>query len=188
MSQFVNRYNMQNGAPPMDVQQMSQNMQGQGYNDVWQPQTIGIQSTGQGMMQPDTMGWKSYSAPPSKPVSKPTMGRWVESFDDIAPQEVKMDGCMYFFPQNDYSCIYARYWDRNGQLRTFRFLPEKIEEPDQPCQSDINDILRGYEAISTNVSNRLDALDKRMDDIYRLVSQPQSTSKTRSKTIEKEEM
>lgn len=52
------------------------------------------------------------------------LGRWVNDFNDIKPNEVPMDGTICFFPKTDYTCIYAKVWDQNGKLQNFVFVPE----------------------------------------------------------------
>lgn len=166
MPQFTNRYNFQNGQssmmendPSYMMQMRDQTMSGQ-YNQ---------QNNRPMMNQPNTNGWKTYSAPMVTPI----VGRWVETFEEIKPQEVPMDGGMYFFPQTDYSCVYAKYWDNNGQLMSFRFLPEKVEQPSkQTGSAEMSDILNGYEQIALNVANRLDLLDGKLADIYERLAPP----------------
>lgn len=172
MSQFTNQYNTQNGRM-MGVQMAP----GQNYPGNWQPQMDNQQYQ---PMQPNTQGWKPYvdSTP-----ARSTSGRWVDTFDEIKPQEVPMDGGMYFFPLNDCSCIYARFWDRDGQLRTYRFLPEKTDPPAATASTPgLNDVINSYEMFSAAITNRLDSFDKRLDDIL-AASQP----KSRTKVIDKEE-
>lgn len=55
-------------------------------------------------------------------------GRIVASADDIAPNEVPMDGTLAFFPASDGSSIFARAWQRDGTIATIRYVPERREE------------------------------------------------------------
>lgn len=55
-------------------------------------------------------------------------GRIVNDVSEITPQEVPMDMSVSLFPKSDYSCIYAKCWDRNGGIRTFTFVPEKEQD------------------------------------------------------------
>lgn len=185
MPQFINPYNTQNGMANIGQQNNP------GYQNSWMPDPIGGQTNTQGnqmmnqpmsqpIRQPNTQGWKSYSAP----TIKPTEGRWVDSFDEIMPQEVQMNGQMYLFPQNDWSCIYARYWNNNGELLTCRFLPEKIEQPIQQPSYDMNSIIKSYEQLGTTMMDRLDVFSEKLDDIYSKLGQSGSN---RSKKLNKEE-
>lgn len=55
-------------------------------------------------------------------------GRIVASADDIAPNEVPMDGTLAFFPASDGSSIFARAWQRDGTIATIRYVPERRED------------------------------------------------------------
>lgn len=185
MPQFTNPYNSQTGMGNMGQQNNP------GYQNSWMPDPMGGQTNAQGnqmmnqnisqpIRQPNTQGWKSYSAP----TIKPTEGRWVDSFEEIMPQEVQMNGQMYLFPQNDWSCIYARYWDNNGQLLTFRFLPEKVEQPVQQSSPDMDSIIKSYEQLGTTMMDRLDSFNGKLDDICSRLGQPGSS---RNRKTNKEE-
>ena len=54
--------------------------------------------------------------------------RLIKSLDEITPQEVPMDGSVSLFPMEDYSCVYAKAWNRDGTIRTVKYVPEKQEE------------------------------------------------------------
>ena len=202
MSQFTNNWNGQNG-----MMNNTGPMQTAGYpSSAWMPtgnpsggavnQNIGVPGSmvnQPSMPVPNTQGWKTYDAPQIRPIA----GRFVNSFEEIKPQEVPMDGGMYFFPSFDYSCIYAKYWDNNGQLMSFRFMPEKTDnqsvQQQQTMSIEMNDILKGYENISMNVVDRLDAIDKRdkhfeniLTDILAAV-QTKPTRAKASNTNDKEE-
>lgn len=71
----------------------------------------------------------SASAPMQQPQQTPQItrglsGRMVANPTEITPQEVSMDGSISLFPQNDYSCIYAKAWNADGTIRTIRYIPE----------------------------------------------------------------
>lgn len=56
-------------------------------------------------------------------------GRVVTSDQDIVPSEVPLDGRLILFPVSDYSCIYAKQWDRNGNgIITVKYVPEIVQE------------------------------------------------------------
>lgn len=162
MSQFVNQYNTQNG--------MSNMGPGQSYPGNWQPDPMPQQRPNDRMIQQNVIqsaqqqGWKTYSPAPQMPA---LVGRWVNTFDDIKPQDVPMDGSICFFPQSDYSCIYAMVWGNNGQIIPYRFVPEKndIQQTQAPQSANIDDLLRGYEMVSNNVVSRLDSFEKKLNDI-----------------------
>lgn len=173
--QYVNQYNSQNGMGnmgPPDAMPLgmagppngmgNQNLQSYIYNTQQQS-------------PPNVNGWKAFNPDPPPPPARPLIGRWVDAFSDIKPQDVAMDGQMHFFPQNDNSCIYAKFWNNNGQLLSFRFLPER-EQQQQPAQQgvskDISDIMKGYEIVTDRLAQRLESLEGAVTDIYNAVTQP----------------
>lgn len=178
MSQFTNQYNSQNG---MSAQPMSP---GQNYPGNWgapasQTQQMPNSYPDQGQYA-QQQGWKPYSPQP-QPRQIPVVGRWVESFGEIKPQEVQMDGNLYLFPQLDRQCIYARFWDNNGNLLTYRFLPEKTEQT-QTCggAQDAADLNLFFQT----VSDRFDTLEAKLTDLSSNLS---VKANTRAKTQPKEE-
>lgn len=203
MPQFTNPYNSQNGmgpqsmagypsagwmptgnAPGGSVNQMM-SMSGQP-NNMFNGQTV---TQPMPMQQNNMQDWKPYSPVPVRAI----VGRWVNNFDEIKPQDVPMDGSISLFPQSDNTCIYAMMWSNDGKIVPYRFVPEKNEQPTQQqiaMPPEMGNIIQGYEAIATNVADRLAALEGRLDDIYNSISQPvtvtTSTPRTK-KTVDKEE-
>lgn len=205
MSQFTNPYNSQNGMTNMGTQQMA------GYpSSAWMPtgnppgssvnQMMGV-STQQNNMFNSQMGnqpmpmqqsnmqdWKPYSPVPVRAI----VGRWVNNFDEIKPQDVPMDGSISLFPQSDNTCIYAMMWSNDGKIVPYRFVPEKNETITQQTTipSEMGSIIQGYETIAANVADRLSKLEGRLDDIYNSISQPIQTATNTprvKKTVDKEE-
>lgn len=126
--------------------------------------------------------WKLYS-PRMYP---PVVGHWVDTFDDIAPEDVPMNGSMVFFPQSDFSCVYGMSWTDNGQIIPVRYLPERNEPQAPPLAQqspNVGDLSKGFEMFASHVVDKLDAFEKRLDDIY-TVSQ---SRQTRSRKIDKED-
>lgn len=166
MSQFTNMYNGQNGMGASN--QNTQYSPGQNYPGNWGPPT-------NQPVQPSTVdpnqavfqqGWKPYVPQQSIPV----LGRWVNNFDEIKPQEVKMDGNLYLFPQEDRECIYARFWDNDGNLRTYRFLPERIEsQPQQPAFPDLTGQLN---RIGNDIFGRIDELERNLNGLVQSIQSP----------------
>lgn len=203
MPQYINPYNTQNGMTNMGQQQMP------GYpSSAWMPtgnlpggaanQMMGM-SGQQPMQQPNMQDWKPYSPVPVRAI----VGRWVNSFDEIKPQDVPMDGSISLFPQSDNTCIYAMMWSNDGKIVPYRFVPEKNDPPAQqqiamPPEMDkiiqgyetiAANVSQGYETIAANIADRLAALEGRLDDIYNSVSQPITAtgSTSRVKKVDKEE-
>lgn len=191
MSQFTNPYNGQNGMnmynpgvgmdpggmngpPPNNMGNMGP-QQSPGYSN----QNYNYSNQGQSM--PNVQGWKNYAPDPPSPPVKPLVGYWVDSFNDIKPKDVAMDGQMHFFPQADHSCIYAKFWNNNGQLLSFRFLPEKDEpiQQQQTIPSEVTDMVKGYEIVTERMSERVANLEGLLADIYNAVVQPAPTTRGR---------
>lgn len=85
-------------------------------------------------------------------------GRMVNSHDDILPQEVPMNGSISYFPVNDYSCIYAKKWDSNGNIQTAKYIleiPTQGKEVGTPSLPE-NDILN-------QVLERLGSIEAKLD-------------------------
>lgn len=188
MPQFTNPYNSQNGMMTNTYPNMNSPVSAMPSN-YWQ--SVGNGQTGpmpnqnaQVMQQPNMQNWKTYSPGPHMPQF---IGRWVNTFDEITPQDVPMNGSMCFFPQLDGSCIYAMVWSNDGKIVPYRFVPEKNEQQSiPPVPAEMNDILKGYEAISTRVAERLDSVDKRLDDIL-AATQPKTTTRSKTEKVDKEE-
>ena len=182
MPQFTNSYNSQNGMGQMGPSNMSGGFNGQSSNMNPQNYMMGNQqgSMSQPMQSPwEQQGWKSYSQPPVRPL----VGKWVDSFNDIKPQDVPMDGSMCFFPLNDYSCVYAMVWGNDGQIKPYRLVPEK-EQPQvqqEPISDPVKEVLNGF---TSSMYNRMDALERRIGDI--LESFTEKAQPKTKKTVVKE--
>ena len=59
------------------------------------------------------------------------LGHMITSPDQITPQEIPMDGSISLFPMRDGSAVIGKFWDSNGQIKTIRFIPENVEQPQQ---------------------------------------------------------
>src|SRR5690625_4963374 len=100
-------------------------------NNFYNPQNPWIGNPGGGYMTntagavqqtPGYSGFNNFQRP-SVPSVLP--GRQVANSDEITPQEVPMDGSVSLFPQQDYSCIYAKTWTKEGTIATLKFVPEQ---------------------------------------------------------------
>lgn len=98
-----------------------------------------------------------------RPVIPPTIpGRLVANADEITPQEVPMDGSVSLFPQNDYSCIYAKTWTKEGTIATMKFIPE------QP---------QNAESQKSPLEMRLDSIDQRLEALDKKLNRPRNYQK-----------
>lgn len=64
-------------------------------------------------------------------------GRFVNSPNDIAVNEVDMKGSVSIFPANDMSCIYAKQWTADGKIQTVKYMPVHEDIPEKGTQSAI---------------------------------------------------
>lgn len=85
------------------------------------PNFGGFQNSQPYVPQPTPMNWGQngprYAAPSTLP------GRQISSIDEIMPNDVPMDGSVSFFPVRDGSCVYAKFWNRQGTIDTIKFVP-----------------------------------------------------------------
>ena len=66
-----------------------------------------------------------------------------------------MDGSVSLFPQNDYSCIYAKTWTKEGTIATMKFVPEQPQNAEQQKSP--------LEIRLDSIDQRLAALDKKLN-------------------------
>lgn len=55
-------------------------------------------------------------------------GRMVGSYEEIKPEYVPMNGNVHWFPLNDGSCVYGKFWDNQGMLKAVKYVPENVEQ------------------------------------------------------------
>ncbi len=172
-AQFVNPFNQQTGMSPMG--NIDNAYFGPNNQATWQPNGNSFNQLNAAQAgQRDN--WKVYSP---KPPAPPLIGRWVNSFDDIKPQDVPMDGSMCFFPQSDYSCVYAMVWDNNGRITPYRFVPEKNDPPAVQQSANPTDVEAIFGGFANSVNARLDTFEQRMNEMLSSFA-IQNQSKTKS--------
>lgn len=111
----------------------------------------------QNNLQAQTPGYTGFNnfQRPVMPTAIP--GRLVANADEIMPQEVPMDGSVSLFPQNDYSCIYAKTWTKEGTIATVKFIPEQPQngEPQKsPLEMRLDSIEQKLDAMTRQMFNR----------------------------------
>lgn len=72
---------------------------------------------------------------------------------EIAPNDVPMDGTVSLFPTENYSCIFAKHWNKDGKITTTKFVPVPMDEDYTPTP--------GFE----------DEMRSRMDELKQLLQQ-----------------
>ena len=130
-------------------------------NNFYNPSNPWIGNPGGGYMSntsssaqqsPGYSGFNNFQRP-----SIPSMlpGRQVTNADEITPQEVPMDGSVSLFPQQDYSCIYAKTWTKEGTIATLKFVPEQPQNAEQQKSP--------LEMRLDSIDQQLEALNKRLN-------------------------
>lgn len=57
----------------------------------------------------------------------PFVGRFINQIEEVMPREVPMDGRVAIFPSQSLEEIYLKAWDRNGSIKTFRYVLDPIQ-------------------------------------------------------------
>lgn len=110
--------------------------------------------------------------------------RYINSPEDIQLGEVPMDGSMPLFMMSDKSVIIGKYWDKDAQLKTARYLREPDNEPANRPQ-----VPMVQTVIDPDISNRLDRLEQLVNRCIQAVEQiptqeaPVSVPKTTAKKV-----
>lgn len=71
-------------------------------------------------------------------------GRMVKTIDEIAPNEIPMDGSIALFPTQDGSTIFAKGWNTDGTISTIEYAPvsKEVAESTSLTLDDISDQLK----------------------------------------------
>ena len=51
---------------------------------------------------------------------------------EVPPNDIPMDGTVSLFPTEDYSCIFAKHWNKDGKITTTKFAPVSADEDYTP--------------------------------------------------------
>lgn len=109
--------------------------------------------------QPSLSKFGPNPAPAPAPMpsfTKPLQGRVVSSYDDILMGDVPQDNSIALFPLEDYSCIYAKQWSKNGQgFDEIRYVPEPMTQKTSDQDSGVT----------------LDQIMNRLDNLENLINQ-----------------
>lgn len=70
-------------------------------------------------------------------------GRMIQDISEVQPSEVPMDGSVSLFPRSDYTAIFAKIWDQNGNIQTFKFVPEVEVMPEPEVDTSFRDEVIG---------------------------------------------
>lgn len=95
----------------------------------------------------------------------PINGYMVRDVSEIMPRDVPMDGSVSWFPKEDFTCIWARMWNKDGQLLTFKFVEEV---PNVPAQNQVDQ----PNEFQATLMSRLDALQASIETIMSSMEKP----------------
>lgn len=101
------------------------------FNQGTYPQMSGYNSPRNYPMTPSLSAvGQPQPAPQPLPLTKPLIGRVVGSPDEILMNDVPQDNTIALFPMEDYSCILAKQWSKNGSgIDTIRYVPDLETQP-----------------------------------------------------------
>lgn len=116
--------------------------------------------------------WGNQNGFITRPNYQVLSGRVINNSNDITPQEVPMDGSVSLFPQQDYSCIYAKTWTKEGTIATMKFVPE------QPVTT---------EPQKSPIEERFDKIDQRFDKLEKMLSNRNKPRKPYDKSAQAKE-
>lgn len=102
---------------------------------------ISIPYSAYGQVQPPSVQPTNYQTQVSN-ASSPVRGRFIKSETEITPSDVPMDGYASYFPSEDGSCIYVKFWDKDGKIQTRTFVPNVTDNPDTPNAPSFEDEMR----------------------------------------------
>lgn len=92
-----------------------------------------------------------------QPTEPPFVGRYINQIEDVMPREVPMDGRAAIFPTQTLEEIYLKAWDRNGTIKTFRYILDPTQNLNAQGSAQEPDM-------SSRILERLDQLEQRLND------------------------
>lgn len=108
--------------------------------------------------------------PVQQPVETPFVGRYINQIEEVMPREVPMDGRAAIFPTQTLEEIYLKVWDRNGSIRTIRYVLDPMQNFAQNQSQELD--------MGSKILERLEQLEQRLS----VNDQPkQSSRRTNSK-------
>lgn len=86
----------------------------------------------------------------------PFVGRYINQIEDVMPREVPMDGRAAIFPTQSLEEIYLKAWDRNGTIKTFRYILDPTQNLNAPVAQEPD--------MGSRILERLDQLEQRLGE------------------------
>ena len=118
-------------------------------------------------------------------------GKIVASVEQIAPNDVPMDGSVAFFPRNDMSEIYAKQWGADGSIKTVVYKPYtepkgiqevNVSSDNEKMKFDLSDeSIEVFLNKFNEISEKIGQLEQRFD---KTLASQRKTSRTQSKESE----
>lgn len=133
----------------------------------YQPMQMGMAQTTPTIQLPSSISTQIQSQAPA------INGRYINSIEEIMPQEVSMSGTPSLFPLADGSAIIAKQWANDGTIRTVRYAAETVDATDDAPTVTLADIMNQLD----NMMDSIDALKQ---------AQAPAKTSTRRTTAKKE--
>lgn len=142
---------------------MAQAAQLQNYNQNLQQQFPSIQNPTQ---QPQQM-------------ANGLNGKVIQVVENIAANDVPMDGSIAFFPKQDMTEIYAKAWNADGTIRTVVYRPvEPVSDgnANNSTPEVKNAQFEAFNSVLECISNKIDIVSNRIDEF---IGKPKTSSRTK---------
>lgn len=111
-------------------------------------------------------------------------GRIVPAQECIAPNEVPMDGNTAFFPKQDMSEIYAKYWGADGKIYTRLYKPVLDADPNNSPQTAEKTKFDLSDEATEVFMNRFDELEQKIEQLKTSQSQRKTQQSQRKDDAE----
>lgn len=91
-------------------------------------------------------------------------GKYIMNIEEITVSDVPMNGSYSVFPKRDMSEIYAKAWDRNGNIQTVVYRPVSMNnEPEKTegTNAGMPDFMGELQGLRDEIMARFDALENK---------------------------
>lgn len=145
----------------------------QAYPNYSQPQMNNTYQGGYQPIQNPYMAQMGQYQPQIQPQAQPQQQsqglvcKPVSDASNVSPNDVPMDGNAAVFPKNDFSEIYVKSWTPNGTIQTVVYKPVQPKNQSDGTnipQIDFNALNDGIMALGNNIMERIDKLEKALDN------------------------
>lgn len=124
---------------------------------------------------PNYNPWNRFNQPNQPPQDEMTYlpGGYVNSVNDIKPNQVPRDGSIALFMRNDGLEIYAKQVNRNGYINELVFVPK---QPDPPPEQAAQNVTQATDL--SHVNERLEKIEGMITELKSLWDSPAQTAET----------